>query len=146
MSIVDTTIQRIQTIAKATTFETGRTINNAPDYPTDDTSILPLVITHIAGGNITQVNATDTKFIANIETQIHFDRGTLRLTYQKIDTLIPDFIQRLGGDPTLNSSISTIIFPVTFTVESADWDSVITQMIRFTIPVKFNLLTPTVTA
>lgn len=146
MSIIDTTIQRIQTLAKATTFETGRTIGNAPDYPTDDASILPLVITHIASGNITQVNATDTKFIININADFHFDRGVLRLTYQKIDTLIPDFIQRLGGDPTLNSSVSTIMYPVTFTVGPAEWDSIITQMVSFTIPVKFNLLTPTVTA
>ena len=145
MSIIDTTIQRIQTIAKATTFETGRLVKNAPDYPTDDAAILPLVITHIAGGSITQINATDTKFIANINSEFYFDRGTLRLTYQKIDTLIPDFIQRLGGDPTLNSSASTIIFPVTFTVEPADWDNIVTQRIVFTIPVKFNLLTPTVT-
>ncbi len=146
MSIIDTTIQRIQTIAKATTFETGRTIANAPDYPTDDASILPLVITHIGSGNVTQVNATDTKFIININSDFHFDRGILRLTYQKIDTLIPDFIQRLGGDPTLNSSVSTIIYPVTFTVGPAEWDSIITQMVSFIIPVKFNLLTPTVTA
>jgi len=145
MSIIDTTIQRIQTIAKATVFDDTKTFKNAPDYPTDDASILPLVITHLASGNVTQMNATDTKLIVNINTEFHIDRNVLRLTYQKIDTFIPDFIQRLGGDPTLASSASTIIYPVSFTVGPAEWDSIITQMVMFTIPVKFNLLSPTVT-
>ncbi|MFA7254002.1 MAG: hypothetical protein WC107_05625 [Patescibacteria group bacterium] len=145
MSIIDTAIQRIQTIAKATVFDGTNTFKNAPDYPTDDASILPLVITHISGGNVTQVNATDTKLIVNIMSEIHFNRSILRITYQMIDTFIPDFIQRLGGDPTLASSASTIIYPVTFTVGPAEWDSIITQMVSFTIPVKLNLLSPTVT-
>lgn len=145
MSIVDTAIQRIQTIAKATVFEGTKTFQNAPDYPTDDASILPLVITHVSSGNVTQVNATDTKFMLNISTEFHIDRNILRLTYQKIDTFIPDFIQRLGGDPTLNSAVSTIVYPVTFVVQPAEWDSVVTQMVQFTIPIKFNLLSPTVT-
>lgn len=145
MSIVDTVIQRIQTIAKATAYDGTKTVSNAPDYPTDDASILPLAITHVGSGSITQINATDTKFMLNISTEVHFDRGILRLTYQKIDTFIPDFIQRLGGDPTLASSVSTIVYPVTFTVQPAEWDSIITQMVAFAIPVKFNLLSPTVT-
>jgi len=146
MSIIDDAIQRVQTIAKATAFENTKTFKNAPDYPTDDASILPLVITHLSGGSVIEMNATDTKFMANISTEVHFDRNILRLTYQKIDAFIPDFIQRLGGDPTLGGTVSTIVFPATFTVGPAEWDSIITQMVTFTIPVKFNLLTPTVTA
>jgi len=141
MSIVDTTVQRIQKIALAC-----EGIKAAPDYPTDDAGVLPLAISHITAGNVTQVNATDTKFMATITTDIHFDRGVLRLTYQKIDALIPDFIQRLGGDPTLNSSVSTIQYPINFTVGPAQWDSIVTQMVSFQINVKFNLLSPTVTA
>lgn len=146
MSVIDTAIQRIQTIARATVFESTKTIKNAPDYPVDDAAILPLVITHLSSGSVMEMNATDTKLMVNISTDVHFDRNILKLTYQKIDTFIPDFIQRLGGDPTLGGSVSTIVFPATFTVQPAEWDSVITQMVTFTIPVKFNLLTPTVTA
>jgi hypothetical protein len=146
MSIVDNAIQRIQTIAKATAIDATRFIGNAPNYPTDDSSILPMVITHVSGGAITEMNATDTKFTLNISSDIHFSRLILRDTYQQIDTFIPDFIQRLGGDPTLGGTVSTIVYPATFTVMPADWDSVITQMVSFTIPVKFNLLSPMVTA
>jgi hypothetical protein len=145
MSIVDNAIQRLQVIANATLYENGKTFKNTPPYPTDDSSILPLAIAHLGSGKVTEMNATDTKFEININVDFHFDRAILRLTYQKIDYFIPDFIQRLGGDPTLGGTVSTIQFPATFTVGSADWDSVITQMVSFIIPVKFNLLTPTVT-
>jgi hypothetical protein len=141
MSIVDDTIARIQALSIACAG-----IKAAPTTPADDASVLPLAIAHISDGTGIQVNATDTKIIANINVDFHFDRQILRLTYQKIDALIPDFIQRLGGDPSLNSTASTIIFPVTYTVMPADWDSIITQMVSFTIPVKFNLQSPTVTA
>lgn len=140
MSIIDTTIARIQVIADACAG-----IKAAPNYPTDDASVLPMAIAHITGGTGLAINATDVKFIANITVDFHFDRLILRLTYAAIDALIPDFIQRLGGDPTLSSSVSTIVYPVTFTVSPAQWDSITTQMVSFVIPVKFNLLTPTVT-
>jgi hypothetical protein len=140
MGIVDTTVQRIQVLARACTG-----VKASPPYPVDDAGVLPMAIAHITSGTGMQVNATDTKFIANVSVDFHFDRQILRLTYTAIDALIPDFIQRLGGDPTLNSSVSTIIYPVTFQVTPAQWDSVITQMVSFTVPVKFNLLSPTVT-
>jgi len=145
MSIIDTTIQRIQTIAKATAIDATNTVKNAPDYPPEDAGVLPESIAYIQNGNATAVNATDIKFILNIGCDIHFDRAIMRVTYQRIDTLIPDFIKRLGGDPTLASSVSTIIYPVTFTVAPAEWNTIVTQCISFIIPVKFNLLTPTVT-
>jgi len=140
MSIIDDAILRLQVLADACTG-----INNTPQYPTDDASVLPLAIAHIGGGTGDQPNATDTKLMINLSVDFHFDRSILRLTYQKIDALVPEYIQRLGGDPTLGGTISTIVFPVAFTVSPADWDSIITQMVSFTIPVKFNLLTPTVT-
>jgi hypothetical protein len=141
MSIIDDTVLRIQALAIACAG-----VKAAPEYPTDDAGVLPLAIAHITSGNVTQVVATDTKIMVDITVDFHFDRNVLRLTYQKIDALIPDFLQRLGGDPTLNGTVSTIKYPVTFTVGPAQWDSIITQMVSFTIPVKFPLLTPTVTA
>jgi hypothetical protein len=140
MSIIDTTISRIQVLADACVG-----IKAAPPYPTEDAGVLPMSIAYIASGNVTQVNATDTKLIVNIQVDFHFPRDTMRLAYSSIDTLIPDFIQRLGGDPSLKSTVSTIVFPVTFTTSPADWNTIITQMVSFVIPVKFNLLTPTVT-
>jgi hypothetical protein len=140
MGIVDTTIARLQVLAAACDG-----IKAAPTYPVDDAGVLPMAIAHIGSGTGQQVNATDTKFIANINVDFHFDRQILRLTYQRIDALIPEFVQRLGGDPTLASSVSTIVYPVTFTVQPAEWDAIITQMVTFVVPIKFSILTPTVT-
>lgn len=140
MSIIDTTIARIQVLADACVG-----IKSAPPYPTEDAGQLPMSIAYIASGNVTQINATDTKLIVNINVDFHFMRDTMRLTYTAINALIPDFIQRLGGDPTLSSSVSTIIYPVSFTVGPMEWNTIVTQVASFTIPVKFNLLTPTVT-
>jgi hypothetical protein len=145
MSIIDTTIQRIQTIAKATAIDATHFIVNAPDFPPEDAGILPESIAYIPDGNATAVNATDIKFIANINCDIHFDRAVMRVTYQRIDTFLLDFVQRLGGDPTLASSVSTIVYPVTFTIAPAEWNTIVTQCVSFIIPVKFKLLTPTVT-
>lgn len=146
MSIVDTAIQRVQTLAKACAFEASGRKVGAPDYPTEDAGTLPLSIAYIASGTATDLEASSTKLIINIGCDVHFDRQLLRLTYQAIDIFIPDFVQRLGGDPTLGGSVSTIIYPVTFNVAPAEWNTVVTQCASFVIPVKFNLLTPTVTA
>jgi hypothetical protein len=145
MSIIDTAVQRLQVIAKATAFDAAHNIGFTPSYPVDDAGVLPMVITHVSGGAITEMNATDTKLTLSISSDVHFNRSNIKIAYQQIDTFIPDFIQRLGGDPTLGGSVSTIIFPVPFVVVTAEWGSIQTQMVQFTIPVKFNLLTPTVT-
>jgi hypothetical protein len=140
MSIVDTAILRIQALAIACDG-----IKAAPAYPTDDAGVLPLAIAHVGGGTATAMNKTDAKLMMDIMIDVHFDRQILRLTYQKIDTFIPEFLLRLAGDPTLATAVSTIVYPVTFSVTPTQWDNIITQMVSFTIPVKFNFLTPTVT-
>jgi hypothetical protein len=140
VAITDTAIDRIQAIAMACSG-----IKAAPTKPVDDAGVLPMAITHITAGSFTEVNATDGKLMVNISADFHFDRQILRLTYTAIDALIPEFLQRLGGDPTLAGSVSTIVFPVVFQVSPAQWDSITTQMVTFTIPLKFDLLTPTVT-
>lgn len=137
MSVIDNAIQRLQVLALASSSD----IRSAPDYPVDDAKNLPLVITHIANGEGTAVNATDCQFEPVISVDFHFSRVILKDAYQKIDALIPAFIQRLAGDPTLNGTIDTIQFPVSFEVLPAEWDRVTTEMARFTIPVK-TLETP----
>ena len=140
MAITDTAIARIQTIALACSG-----IKAAPTTPVDDAGVLPMAITHITAGTFEEINATDGKLICTVSADFHFDRQILRLTYERIDALIPDFLQRLGGDPTLAGSVSSIVFPVAFQVAPAQWDSIVTQMVTFTIPLKFNLLSPTTT-
>ena len=146
MSIIDTAIQRVQTLAQACAFDATSRKVGAPSYPIEDAGVLPVSIAYISSGTATDLDASSTKMMINIGCDVHFDRQILKLTYQMIDTFIPDFVQRLGGDPTLGGSVSTIVYPVTFSVSPADWNTIVTQVASFVIPVKFNLLTPTVTA
>jgi len=64
-------------------------------------------------------------------------RASMNSAYTQLNNIIPDFLKRLGGDPTLNASVDTIVYPVAFTVGPAQWDRVVTQMVSFKVPVKF---------
>jgi hypothetical protein len=135
---LDGAIQRIQDIVLSST---DVDINNAPDYPVDVVSRLPLAVTHLFGGQGQQDTRYSTRIIYNIRCDVHFDRKVLSNSYKNIDRFTTEFIRRLGGDPTLDGEVDTIIFPILFNVSPAQWDSVVTQMISFTIPVKL-LTTP----
>lgn len=145
MSEVDTVVLRIQALAKAC-IDTTNASFFTPPFPVDDATKLPMVITHIKSGNCETLDATALKFRMNFICEFHFDRSLLKETYKKIDDLIPEFLARLGGDPSLKSAVSTIMYPVTFEVIPSDWNTVVTECVEFTIPVKFNLQTPKATA
>lgn len=139
---LDNAIARLQDIIQAST---DLTIKAAPDFPVEDAAVLPLSIAHITGGTGSEDSATNMRMLLNISVDVHFDRMSMKRTYQRIDKLIPEFLRRLGGDPTLSGYVDTIVFPVTVTVEPAQWDSVVTQMVSFSIPIKI-MHTPLTTA
>ena len=133
MSVIDSAIARLQDIVLSCT---DTTINNAPDYPIEDATALPLAITHITDGQGNANNASTTQLNLNLSVDVHFSRVNIKDCYQRINKLIPEFLCRLGGDPTLNGTVDTIIFPVACSVAPAQWDSIVTQMVTFTVPVK----------
>lgn len=140
MSIVDTTIARIQAIALKVA-----QVKSAPNYPVEESSVLPMVITYMKSGDMAAQNATDVKFKAVIQADLHipYTVGGLKEIYTRLNLMVPDFLQRLGGDPTLNGSVSTIVYPVTFTqAPGPEYNKAPTLAVSFQIPVKFNLLTP----
>jgi len=140
MSIIDDAIARLQALALASTY-----IKGAPTYPPEDAAVLPMAVAWIASGNANEINATDLKFIMNVNVDVHINNSILKESYTRVNAIIPDYIKRLGGDPTLNGTVSTIVFPIDFMVGPADWGTIPTLMIRFNVPIKFNLLSPTVT-
>lgn len=139
MSVVDNAIARMQDLALACTTVT---IRNAPDYPVSDASMLPLSIAHLVEGSGQADTADQTRLLLTANVDIHFNRSILKDAYQKIDAVAVEYLRRLAGDPTLNGTVDTIVFPVTFTVTPAQWDAVQTQMISFVIQFK-ELTTPT---
>lgn len=140
MSVIDSAISRLTTLALACS-SSDVTIRHAPDKPIEDATVLPLVITHILSGEATANNATTCQLEPVIAVDFHFSRIWLKQAYTEIDAVVPAFSVRLAGDPTLNGTIDTIQFPVSFEVSPAEWDRVITQMLRFIIPIK-TLETP----
>ena len=132
MSAIDNAIARIQDIALAST---DLSIKNAPDYPVSSATALPLVVTHLSSGEGDPIaDWFEGRF--NVSVDFHFSRTSLKQAYTQIDACAPEFMRRLAADPTLNSTVQTIIFPISFEVVPTQWDSVATQMLSFTIPIK----------
>jgi hypothetical protein len=62
----------------------------------------------------------------------------MKSAYTQINLIIPEFLERLAGDPTLGGDVDTIVFPVSFAVSATQWNTIATQMVSFTIPVKYR--------
>jgi hypothetical protein len=137
MSIIDDAIVKLQTHALALTTPSMK-IRSAPSHPVEDASVLPLAIAHIVEGSGQADEATTARLLLTVGVDFHLSRTSLKNAYSEIDKIIPEFLQRLAGDPTLGSTVDTIVFPVTFTVTPADWGSVVTQAVFFRVPLKFR--------
>lgn len=144
MSSIDDAIARIQAIAlELTTVQ----INSAPDYPIETLDPLPMAISYLTSGTLYFVNSTTQKNFPTINVEFHFSRLNLRQANQQVNAVAIEFPQRLAGDPTLNSTVDTIVAtqnqplnyvrrPFTWREQSASQPSLITDMLMFTVPVK----------
>jgi len=135
MSVIDNAVQRLQTIALAITSETVR---GAPSYPVEDASVLPIAIAHIASGSGQADESTTARLLLTVNVDFHVSRVSMKSAYTQLNNIIPEFLQRLAGDPTLSGNVDSIVFPVTFQVSAAQWDRVVTQMASFAVPLKFR--------
>jgi len=133
MSAIDTATARLQTLALACTG-----IRGAPAYPVEDAGVLPLAIAHIVSGDGTAQDFGTNQMRLTANVDFHFNRMSLKDAYTRIDTLIPEYMNRLAGDPKLGGAVDTIIFPVTFEVSPAQWDAVVTQMCSFAVTFKLR--------
>jgi len=135
MSDIDDVITRLQTLAL---LSADVTVKSAPQTPPESAAVLPLSVAWIAGGDVTAVAYGDVKMILNIRVDIHVSRTNNKSAFTQINGIIPDFMKRLAGDPSLNDEASTIVFPVTCEVSPAEWNNVQTLMAAFTVPCKFR--------
>lgn len=136
MSVIDEAIQRIQDLVTSCT---SVTIKTAPDYPPEDASVLPMSVTHIGGGTAIPVGGVG-QFQINIFCDVFLANVNLKDTYTKIDNLVPDFVLKLIGDPTLNGKVTTVNYPISIASPTGiNYNGVATMMVRFTIPCKFML-------
>jgi pyruvate/oxaloacetate carboxyltransferase len=139
MSIIDDAVVKIQTHALALTSET---IRSAPSKPVESADVLPLAIAYIAEGTAQADDYTTARLLLTVNVDFHFSRTRMKEAYTQLNNIIPEYLKRLAGDPTLGGTVDTIIYPISFTVGPAQWDAVVTQMVSFSIPLKF-IETPT---
>ena len=139
MSVIDDAIIQLQTHALAITSET---IRSAPYKPIEGAPVLPLAIAYIAEGTGQADDITTARLLLTVNVDFHVRRDSMKSAYTQLNNIIPEYLQRLAGDPTLGGNVDTIMFPVSFTVAPAQWDAIVTQMASFSIPLKF-LETPT---
>ncbi len=100
MSAIDNAIAKLQDHALACTG-----IRGAPDYPVDDAGVLPLAIAHLANGTFSADDATANRGLYVINADFHFNRMSLKDAYTRIDTLVPEYKQKLCADPTLGGAV-----------------------------------------
>jgi len=135
MSIIDDAVARLQYHALAITSEIVR---GAPSYPTEDAMVLPLAIAYIANGTGSIDDSTTARLLLTVNVDFHVNRASMKSAYTQLNNIIPEYLRRLAGDPTLNAKVDTIVFPVSFTVMPAQWDRITTQMASFQVPLKFR--------
>ena len=134
---IDLAVARIQDLAQGMT---GITIKSAPDYPIENADPLPMVVTYVSGGNFQATNATLLHNFPTISAEFHFSRVNLKQATQQVNAVAFEFPRWLAGDPTLNSTVTSIVFgednTLPYAVRPFDFGKVQTQMLVFTIPVK----------
>ena len=135
MSVLDNAIVKLQAHALALA---TITVMGAPSYPTEDATVLPLAIAHVANGTGQADESTTCRMLVNLKVDFHVSRQTMKGAYTQINLIIPEFLERLAGDPTLGATVETIVFPVSFEVSPVQWNTIPTQMVSFTVPVKYR--------
>jgi hypothetical protein len=137
-NFTDNAIARLQDLAEQCT---TADIKFAPDYPVENAAVLPACIAHLASGDVTADNASMSRFVQTAYVDFMFPRQNLKKAYQDADAICVEYGRRLCGDPTLNGTIDTIIFPARFIVTPTDWDNTRLILLRYTVQFK-ELSTP----
>ena len=138
MNVLDNAIARLQHHAISST---DVVIRIAPDYPVENAGMLPLSLAYFSQGTAQADTADQMRMLLTVNVDVHFARNNLKDAYTKINAFAPEYLRRLAGDPTLNGSVDTINFPVSFQVIATTWNSIETVMVQFSIQFK-ELTTP----
>ena len=133
MSAIDSAITRLQELSQ----QLSTTIRRAPDKPISDATTLPMSIAHLRSGRMRGGDATTNIQLHDIGVDFHLSRVSLRQAYTEADAIVPEYMNIIAGDPTLGGAVDTVqLAEITYTVQPAQWDSVTTLAVFFTIPVK----------
>lgn len=132
MSTVDNAIARLQAIALSSS---DLTIRSAPSKPVSDATMFPLAIAHLGNGEGDAV-ADWAELRSTINVDFFFSLIDLKQAYTQVDACAIEYARRIVGDPSLNSTVDTVIFPITWEVAATNFNNVPALMLSFSIPVK----------
>lgn len=138
---IDSAVARLQDLSQACT---SVTIKSAPDYPVENAEPAPFSIAHFSSGSGETQGSGMFKFLPVINVDFYFSAISIKQAYQQLNLIALEYFQRLGGDPTLNGTVSTIDFDAGVTIEdigTLEWGSVPFHVLRFSIPIKINTTT-----
>jgi len=123
-------ISRIQVHAKSAGAK------SAPDKVTEQAGIFPFAVAYLARFTISVDDATSSRDIYTIFAELHIGRTNLGEAVSRGYTVLEALRPLLQGDPTLNSQVNTIVFPITGSFGRMEWNGVETVGFRLEIPVK----------
>jgi hypothetical protein len=136
VTTLEAAVAALQTLTLALTG-----MREAPALLTEVPQVFPCSRAYPWEGTWTGMGGGWKKSLATIALDVHVARRDMR---RDIDTLYP-FVDSVGNmlaaNPTLSTTVQTIVYPVTWSFRSFTWDaqgSVITLGFRFLIPVKLE--------
>lgn len=135
-----TAVARVQAIARQCTG-----VSTAPAQPPENVEILPVSIAWPESGELTGNDATYSRGQHVIRCEMHMPRDILQTAVSRLTTWAEQFPKLLAGDPTLDGAVTTIVFPVTYSVQSIQWGNTPTLALVWAIPVKILAATTTPT-
>jgi hypothetical protein len=130
---IDSAITRLQSLA----LQTSITVRSAPAKPVSDASVLPMSIAHLRSGEMRGGDTTMNVQMHTVGVDFHVSRISLRQAYTELDAIVPEYMNLLAGDPTLQGAVDTIdLANVTYSIQPAQWDTITTLAAFFSVPIK----------
>lgn len=130
-----TAISRLQFHALACTG-----VKAAPDNPPDNISVFPFAFAYPERGDLMAEAADQARDIHTVIVEFHVNRTLLNAAVNTAKGYIEEYAHKLVNDPTLNGTVSTILFGerqhITYEFGRLEWNTVQTIGVRFHVPIK----------
>jgi len=116
-------------------------INFAPNHPPENAADFPFVTAFPGTGRyVARASATQKKAVHTAQLEVHVSRQMLPDAMEQIWPLADDVADVLMNNPTLTSTVDTIIMsddtPITYTFGASEWAGVETLAFIFQVPFK----------
>ena len=111
-------------------------IREAPDYPTDQTSVFPTSFCFAGSGEWKQQPAGSRTGLHTITLQIHWDRKDLPRDVTKALGFCETIPNAIMKDYRLGGTVDTVVDPITYTFGVLEWGGIQTIGWSFNITVK----------